>query len=81
MHHLLYRLRAFPHVVNRVEIQWGSRECRDYIFSLTIEDDTRVHRRGFPFDALNTLVELLTLHDYYYPFFVPIIKNWEQSRF
>jgi hypothetical protein len=61
---------------------WGTPDCRNYLYSLTLEDLKRVPpRRGFPFAALGAVVELLELHDTFFPQFKPIFKSWEQSTF
>jgi hypothetical protein len=76
------QLVDFPHVAARIELMWGTRDCRKYLYSLTVEDFARKPpRRGFPFAALDAVVSLLELHDTIYPQFAPIIKSWEQSTF
>lgn len=76
MYVLSYRIRDFQHIAKRVERQWGTRGCRDYLHELTVEDRSRPPRKGFPLDVLDALVDLMYLHDEFYPNYVPTVYNW-----
>jgi hypothetical protein len=75
----LARLEKFPHITRRIAVQWGTRECREYIHSLTVASETRTARQGFPLDALEAILELLQLHDKSRPHLIPAVKTWEQA--
>lgn len=80
MHALLHRLQNFQHVASRIELTWGTRDCREYLYKLTIDDPKQsVIRRGFPFEVLDAIVDLIQLHDEFYPTFAPVVKPWEQK--
>lgn len=46
---------------------WGTKECREYLTSLTVTD--RRDRKGFPFDITLVIQDLSDLHDAEYPQF------------
>jgi hypothetical protein len=72
---LIDKLDQFPHIKRRLEFQWGSKECRLYLHSLTIAD--RPNRRGFPFEIVTTIYDLLELHDDEFPKFIPKLGVWD----
>jgi len=84
MYGLLNQLLQFPHICNRVEVMWGTIDCRKYLYGLAVDDfarDPRPNRHGFPLETLSVIMDLLELHDMFYPRFGTIFKSWEQSTF
>ena len=72
---LISKLDKFPHIQYRIELLWGSRDCRKYLKSLGVAD--RPNRKGFPFEAGMAIHSILELHDSEYPEFKPIsISKW-----
>jgi hypothetical protein len=57
-------IEQFQHVVDRLELFWGSPEFLDYYQKLSIND--RYHREGFPFDVLNDIEFLHALYINHY---------------
>lgn len=57
----------FPHLV-RIELLWGSLECRQFISGL-LTDDRGDHREGFPAEHAKTIFALLMEHDAAFPEF------------
>lgn len=80
MLYLIGDLDQFPHIARRVEITWGDTACRKYLYGLTIDDSSRSHRQGFPLPILNTIVDLLDLHDVTFPQFIPTETCWDQLK-
>jgi hypothetical protein len=54
-------IRKYAHVMEKVELLWGSPEFLEYIDRLTMVEKDRVARQGFP-DAV--MDELFELRDY-----------------
>jgi len=59
--------RRFPHLI-RIELLWGSLECRQFLAGL-LTDDRGEHRSGFPAEHAKTILSLLTEHDEAFPEF------------
>ncbi|MCB1917340.1 MAG: hypothetical protein KDG52_16700 [Rhodocyclaceae bacterium] len=57
--------QRFPHLV-RIELLWGSVECRQFLSSL-LTDDRGEHRTGFPAEHAKTIFSLLMEHDAAFP--------------
>lgn len=74
---LIARLEKFPHIKSKVEFQWGSKECRLYLHSLTVAD--RPNRQGFPFEIVTTIYDLIQLHDEEFPKFIPNQGIWDDQ--
>jgi hypothetical protein len=67
---IIKKLDKFPNLQNKIEIMWGTQQCRDYIDDLCIDDRCEARpRQGFPFETLLTIESLLDLHDQLYPQF------------
>ena len=67
---IIQKLEKFPNLQNKIEILWGTQQCRDYIDDLCIDDRCEIRpRQGFPFDVLLAIESLLELHDKLYPQF------------
>ena len=59
--------QRFPHL-RKIELLWGSRECRNFIFAL-MTDTRGGGRQGFPPEHAMTIMKLLMEHDFNYPQF------------
>lgn len=70
MDNLISKLDKFPHIQYRIELFWGTKECRPYLKSLTVSD--RPSRVGFPFEVGMAIYELIDLHDSEYPEYNPV---------
>ncbi|MCB1886511.1 MAG: hypothetical protein KDH20_02785 [Rhodocyclaceae bacterium] len=57
----------FPHLI-RIELLWGSLECRQFLSGL-LTDDRGDHRTGFPAEHAKTIFALLMEHDAAFPEF------------
>ncbi|MCB1896275.1 MAG: hypothetical protein H6945_13510 [Zoogloeaceae bacterium] len=57
--------QRFPHLI-RIELMWGSVECRQFLSSL-LTDDRGEHRTGFPAEHAKTIFSLLMEHDSAFP--------------
>jgi len=57
----------FPHLI-RIELLWGSLECRQFLSGL-LTDDRGGHRNGFPAEHARTIFSLLMEHDAAFPEF------------
>lgn len=75
MTHLINKLEAYPHIVTKLALWWGTKECRDYLAGLTTSD--RVGRKGFPFETTLVIQELTDLHDVKFPQFAPPATIWD----
>ena len=73
MNHLLDKLKDYPHIQKKLWM-WGTRECRDFLTSLTTTN--RPNRRGFPFEITLVIQDLCDLHDAEYPEFKPPPTIW-----
>ena len=71
---LVRELAKFPHIQWRLEVLWGSKDCRDYLADLIIPN--RPGRQGFDFTTFLIIEELTALHDHFYPKFAPKDGNW-----
>lgn len=74
MEQLLQQLGSYKHIQFRVELYWGTRELRPYIQELLTP--ARSGRRGFPLCDLQTIQDLLELHDERFPQFKPKFDPW-----
>jgi hypothetical protein len=61
------RMSAFPHLIEKLERQWGTPECRKLLAGLLVTD--REGRQGFPFDVLLAIDEIIEKHDEEFPQF------------
>lgn len=69
----------FPHL-RRIDLLWGSAECRKYIFSL-MTDTRGGTRMGFPKEYALIIMSLLMEHDRRYPQFENTIVNiWGEDE-
>lgn len=59
--------QRFPHL-SVIDLMWGSRECRSYIFRL-MTDTRGGSRQGFPPEHARTIMTLLLEHDRNFPQF------------
>lgn len=75
MTHLINKLKAYPHIVTKLTLWWGTKECRDYLVGLTTSD--RIGRKGFPFETALVIQELIELHDKEYPKHTPSQTIWD----
>ncbi|WP_222948174.1 hypothetical protein [Thauera sedimentorum] len=57
----------FPHL-RKIDLIWGTRECRDYVFRL-MTDTRGGTRQGFPREHALTIMSLLMEHDRHFPEF------------
>ncbi|THF66200.1 hypothetical protein E6C76_04905 [Pseudothauera nasutitermitis] len=57
----------FPHL-RQIDLMWGSKECRQFIFRL-MTDTRGGARQGFPPEHAMTIMSLLLEHDRNYPEF------------
>ncbi len=57
----------FPHLI-RIELLWGSLECRRFLSGL-LTDDRGDRRTGFPAEHAKTIFSLLMEHDAAFPEF------------
>lgn len=57
-----------PHISNKIDHLWGSKECRDEMKHL-LTDTRNGQRRGFAPDVAQTIFRLLALHDSVHPEF------------
>ncbi len=57
----------FPHL-RQIDLIWGSRECRNFIFRL-MTDTRGGTRQGFPAEHAMTIMSLLLEHDRRFPEF------------
>lgn len=73
---LVSNLKDYPHIQKRLEIIWGTMECRKYLKSLCVID--REDRKGFPFEIIQTFVDLISLHDSAFPQYMPNIQIWNE---
>ena len=48
--------RGFPHVANKIDWTWGTKECQEYLDTLVI--DTRGNRQGFPVEVFKDILQL-----------------------
>jgi hypothetical protein len=69
-------LSKFPHVQKRIELFWGTVECREYLNGLTLTDTTK---QGFPFDVVSVLFDLLGDHDDKFPQHIPTGSMWDAT--
>ena len=74
MDKLLQQLGHYKHIQFRVELYWGTREFRPYIQELLTPK--RSNRKGFPLCDLQTILDLLELHDETFPQFKPKFDPW-----
>lgn len=58
---------CFPHL-RKIDVMWGTRECRDYLFQL-MTDTRGGKRQGFPAEHAMTIMSLLMEHDREFPEF------------
>jgi hypothetical protein len=72
---ILERLSKYPHVQTRLDIMWGTKECRDYLYQLIVPD--RDGRAGFPVEDLDVINDIMRLHDQYYPQYIPNPMGWD----
>jgi hypothetical protein len=72
---LVDKLTQFPHIQTKLNWVWGSRECRQFLSSLTTAD--RLNRKGFPFEVVMVIDDLIILHDNVYPQFKPKPSLWD----
>ena len=56
----------FPHIGMRLVPGWGTSKGLDYLESLFL-DDRNGKRRGFPLEAIQSLIRLLELHNLTFP--------------
>lgn len=75
MDELLGLLNKYKHIQDRVKLYWGSKELRPYLQELM--SPTRVGRKGFPVNDLQTIQSLLSLHDELYPQLAPRFDPWD----
>lgn len=68
-----------PKVADKISSFWGTRQCRDYLDDLCIDDRCDAKpRQGFPFAVLMIIEDLLDEHDAAYPQFVMFKKPWDE---
>lgn len=72
---LVNQLMGFPHIQARVRLLWGTVECKDYLHSLTVTD--RVGRKGFPFEVMVAINELIYQHNDDFPNLSPNKSVWD----
>ncbi len=75
---LIAAISQYTNVKNKIEINWGTRFCREYLDDLCL--DTRcdvVPRQGFQFESLLAIEDLLDLHDKTFPQFILRKDTWD----
>jgi hypothetical protein len=71
--------QRFPHL-RRIDLIWGTPECRKYIFGL-MTDTRGGTRMGFPKEHAQTVMKLLMEHDRCFPQFEHQIVNlWGEDE-
>jgi hypothetical protein len=71
--------QRFPHL-RRIDLLWGSAECRKYVFDL-MTDTRGGTRMGFPKEHALTIMKLLMEHDQRFPQFEHQITNlWGEDE-
>lgn len=56
-----------PWIVTRINGMWGSKECRDYILKMGVQDSNAGPDDVFPFCVLSWLIDLVKKHDREFP--------------
>lgn len=56
----------YPHITNRIEALWGTRECRSFLLDL-ISDSRDGQRQGLPPEVAREVLMLITSHDEAFP--------------
>ena len=69
------KLGSFPHIQRKLDLVWGTEFGRPYLFELLHPE--RIGRKGFPFDVLLAVQDLLELHDQTFPHFKPRDATWD----
>ena len=69
---------GFPHIKHKLDILWGTTECRAYIDSLLVSD--KLGRAGFPAWAFDDLLSTLDRHDADYPDLIPKKDLWSVRK-
>ncbi len=74
-------LDNYTHITTKMNDLWGSRAARQYLMGLMINTSGRVNEKakGFTFDAIRAIDELLVEHDQQFPQFRPQ-DHWRFSR-
>ena len=54
--------KRFPRIVDKIVLMWGTTEFSTYLNTMII--DNRGDRQGFPFDVLEEMMFLTSLHDF-----------------
>jgi hypothetical protein len=75
---ILLQLSAYPHVLSKLDLLWGTKDCRDYLTNLVMNDrDGRqpINAKGFPLEIINLIICILEIHDELYPHFAVICNN------
>lgn len=72
--------QRFPHL-SRIDLLWGSAECRQYIWGL-LTDTRGGARAGFPKEFAGTIMSLLMEHDRRFPHFENAVVNpWGEDQY
>jgi DNA-directed RNA polymerase subunit F len=59
---LIKKIKQHPHIVQKIEIMWGTQELNNYLLNLML--DTRDgQRKGFSREVAITLNEIIKLND------------------
>lgn len=57
----------FPRIAAELKLFWGQPEFVSHIEALIVDTKRGGTRKGFPFDVVNALTELLDLHNAEFP--------------
>ena len=69
VNYFVEKLNNYPHIQRNVLKLWGSQKCSSYLASLTIVSPDRTDRQGFPLEDLETIKNLIEMHDDMFPKF------------
>lgn len=74
---LIDTLSAYPHIQHKLETLWGTKDGRDFINGLIFNTSGRItssvdgipKNQGFPLSVIQTITDILVLHDTQFPEF------------